>query len=573
MSLYDDLMDLTLQGRSGLSLLSKVKLAGIQPSSHLKHDVVSALNEYLSDEQNIISIWKSLDNYEQDLFVELLRSGTIDLDDVDYIFSRYGMGKIYNQHSHYYSFDSFIPEDSKGRLFLFNRGIPKPIKKVLMQFVKPYIPTYRPIKSLPMDELSILVEIGESFATDFINLLQLINKKKLQVTKVNQYPTKRSMLEMNSVLTIKEWETASDEKVEDVRNVEKTIRLFGLFQLLKSSSLIHLKNNQILIGEKADTFLKLNQVEMCSLILEGYKNSQSIKELGRIPEHKLDWDYNNFKHCRELILKHLANCPLGEWISVQELIYTIKKKDRNFLHNAVKSMYFQNPIEYYYFPLNDWTIINERFIHVVLLEYLSMMGLVDVALSVDWDDFEEYYEVVYSRLTPFGGHVLGVNDEYKYKKTISKSGIVIQPNFEVIVSEGSMKFIHVIFFDGFAEKISNHPVPVYKISFKSIIKALDQGLKVQDIIDYLEKYKEIPIPQNVFTTLEDWRRESEKIRIRTVTVLEAQDPYLIEELKSYKTIGRHLKNDLLHTVEIEKKESKKIKREIEKKGRFCKLEE
>lgn len=573
MSLYNYLMAQTMQGRSGLSLVSKGKLAGIRPYSHRKEELVKALDEYLSDEDNIMDIWNSLENYEQDLFIEFLRSSTIDISDVNYIFSKHGKEQPFEKrYSHYYTFDSFFPEDSKGGLFLFNKGIPYPIKKILMQFVKPYTPTYRPIKSLPMDEISILVEIGESYATDFTKLLQLFNKKKLRVTKVNQYPTKSSILKMNSVLTIKEWETVDYEEVEEVRNVEKTIRLFGLFQLMKASSLIQLDNNQIRLGEKADTFLKLTPVEKCKLLLEGYKNSQSIEELGRIPEHKLEWDYNHPLHCRELILNHLSQCPLNEWISIQELMISIKKEDRKFLH-AFGNIYLHNRDDNYYTSLNDWTNINERFIQVVLLEYLAMMGIVDVALAVNYSDYERYYAVVYSRLTPFGGHILGVNDEYTYKKSISKSGFIIQPNFEIIVSEGSMKIIHTLFFDGFAEEISSHPVPIYKISFKSIVKALDQGMKVEDIIEYLERYKENPLPQNVCTTLEDWRRESEKIRIRTITVLEAQDPYLMEELKSYKTIGRHIKNELQYTVEIGKKESKKIKREIEKKGRFCILEE
>lgn len=69
--------------------------------------------------------------------------------------------------------------------------------------------------------------------------------------------------------------------------------------------------------------------------------------------------------------------------------------------------------------------------------------------------------------------------------------------------------------------------------------------------------------------LEGWERESKRIRIRTVTIVETDSQYLMEELKSYKAIQKSIQNELPYVSEIPEKESMKIKREIEKKNHFC----
>lgn len=210
-----------------------------------------------------------------------------------------------------------------------------------------------------------------------------------------------------------------------------------------------------------------------------------------------------------------------------------------------------------------------------MLEYLSTIGIVDLMVTEDSDDYglKEYYSVNYLRLTPLGAHVLGVFEHYEEPaKEMEHSGIIMQPNYEVIVVSGGMREVHALFLDRFAEKVSEGEVNVYKLSFKAAVRALDQGIPVQELIDYLQEFSISPLPENVLLTLQEWERASRKIRIRTVTIVEMDDQYLLEELKSYKTIRQHICSDLPHVLEIDEKSAKKIKREIEKKNRFCLME-
>jgi hypothetical protein len=55
------------------------------------------------------------------------------------------------------------------------------------------------------------------------------------------------------------------------------------------------------------------------------------------------------------------------------------------------------------------------------------------------------------------------------------------------------------------------------------------------------------------------------IKIRKVTIVETDDEYLIEELKSYKSINKSISGDLKYSFEIDSSQANKVKREIEKK--------
>lgn len=135
-----------------------------------------------------------------------------------------------------------------------------------------------------------------------------------------------------------------------------------------------------------------------------------------------------------------------------------------------------------------------------------------------------------------------------------------------------MKDAHTMFFDRFAEKISEDKVSIYKLTFKSIVTALDNGIQVEEITAYLREHCEGSIPENVLLTLQEWERESKRVKIRTVTIVETDDKFLMEELKSYKSINSKIKNELPYVFEIGSNDVNKVKREIEKKNHFCLLE-
>ncbi len=545
-----------------------LKLAGIKTSLRKKDEMVSILNKYLSDEQNIAEIWKRLNPYEKELMEEFVRSGgRLDSSEIEQITKKHGR-KGLSYYTRY--FPDLFSDGSKARLFFVPYYVPEFIFNILKKLVKPLEIKYTPIEKIDDKGMDKEIIIGENFEKDFINIIKLINKAKLKTTKGNGLPTKSAALKMNEALENPEILTCETNSIVNIKNLEQTCRIYSIFRLLKESDIINKQDGALIVGPKASKFLKCDIVQKCDMLLKAYIRSDVIYELDEIREIRIRTDsYANLENCRELILEYLSDCPIGKWISMREFLVYVKKNNRSFLVKEVGEISsYESYYRYFTGRMQSWEELEGRFIEVMFLEYLSVMGIVDAAVVELVDSFD-YYSVEYFRLTPLGAYILGSTDEYDYDTKDEKSGFIIQPNYEVIVGEGSLKHNHILFFDKFAEKVSEDAVNIYKLTFKAAVNALDNGISIRDIIDYLKGNSENSIPENVLLTLEKWDSDSRRIRIRNVTIVETDDKYLMEELKSYKTIKNNILDELPYVFEIDGKSANKVKRDIEKKNRFC----
>jgi hypothetical protein len=570
-----------------VSLPKLGRLAGIRPFPKQKAKMVDELVKYYSFPSNIVDVLKRLNPFERELIEERVRSsGPLGEDEIEKIVKKHNIKAPKSDRSYYYghskeSFADYFGENSPARvLFLKKSFIPGDFLTILRKHVTPFEIKYTPVEKFSLKD-GIIGEIvlREGFKDDFIKLIRLINTAKLSVTKQTSILAKSAAIKINSVLGCGEilvWK----QGVEEIRNVKETTRIFGLYMLLISSGIIRAENGSVVLTPKSGDIVKQSPVEMCSTLLNAYIEASSINELDRVRELKIKTAYHShFKKCRETILKHLRKCPIDEWISMSEFLNNIKKTDRYYLTEQTGEILSYSEYDrYYYARSQGWHEIEGRFIEVVLLEYLHAMGIIDAAVAEgchysDYGDHKtEYLSLEYFKLTPMGAFVIGATDKYKPMAEEETSGFVVQPNFDIIISEGKHKQVHNLFFDRFAEKIADDVASIYRLNFKSIVNALDSGITVHEIIEYLERHCNNPLPDNVRKTLEDWKRESKRITIRKITIVETDDKYLMEELKNSKSISKYIQKELIYAVEINGKASVNIKREIEKKNHFCIIE-
>jgi hypothetical protein len=581
MALREQLESMTTSGY-GMNLPQYVKISGVKAVSTRKADMVDALYNYLSSKDNIIAIWNSISQMEKEIISEYIRSeGKLERKEVKEIMKKYNQNET---SSSIYRYGTGIQEyfynTSKANLFFINGRLPVEITTILKSFIKPieveFFPTYVNPQEYLKNETRYhhreFISIRENFEKDFVSTIKLVNSSKFKTTKASQMPNKTAMVKMNEVLTNKEIFYEND--ISQVRVIDNTIRLYGISKLLLESGILKIQNETLMLGYNADDFLMMKTVEKCKFLLEEYIKSDA-DELRRINELKIKTDYDgNYSTCREVILKYLKMAPIDEWIEIEQLIKFIKKSDRNFLRKIVGTIYTYYEYERYYYPdQNSWEEEEGRFIDVVLMEYLASMGIVDLLISEDYNDEDvEYFKVDYFKLTQLGAHILGVNDDYKIEHIEEEIGIIIQPNYEIIVQEGTMKDVHCIYLDKFAEKLSEDTVSIYKISFKAMVTALDNEISIEEIIHYFEEFSQNKIPDNVIISLNEWNEKSKKIKIRRVTIVETDDKYLLEELKNYKEIKKDTLSEIPYVFEIDSKAANKVKRNIEKRNHFCIIE-
>lgn len=418
------------------SLPKKLKIAGLRGVSSRKATMVSALDEFLRDERNIRRIWNNMNPYEKEIMEEYIRSErTLDSRDIEIIMEKHGReDDIYSIR---YLVDCFN-ELSQVRLFFLYRSIPEPIYNVLKGYVKPVEVKFTPVAKLPEKDIYVELIIQESFERDFVNTMRLINSSKLRTTKGSGLPTKATVIKVNQVLENKEIITEDFGDIGDIRIIEQTNRIYGIFQIMLTYGIISEKDGILELDVKANEFLKLNHVDKCIELLQAYIESEQIDEIKRMMEIKVN-TYNKepyFKTCREVILKYLSLCPVGNWIDMTEYARIVKRNDRKFLTKQTGSI---DSYDYYYRYYTDrtqaWEEFEGRFIDIMFIEYLSTLGIVDLALTEGYSEYSDtsYFTVLYFRLTPMGAYVLGITDNYTFEEKKGAEGFIIQPNYEILV--------------------------------------------------------------------------------------------------------------------------------------------
>lgn len=206
--------------------------------------------------------------------------------------------------------------------------------------------------------------------------------------------------------------------------------------------------------------------------------------------------------------------------------------------------------------------------------YLGTIGAVDIITDDECDDYgtRTYHVVKYFRLTDLGAYLLGLTKDYVSNTDSNDSeleGFIIKPDFEVVIANSPKRTAHEVFFERFLiKKTEDVQVSIYKLEFSGIVKAMDLGIPLEEIYRYITDYSTVPIPVNITDTFNEWIQQSKRIKIRTVTILETDDEFLLEEIKNYKTMNTYIKSEIKHALIINPSDIKKIKKLIEKNNRF-----
>ena len=192
-------------------------------------------------------------------------------------------------------------------------------------------------------------------------------------------------------------------------------------------------------------------------------------------------------------------------------------------------------------PREGWYQVEGGFIRAVLTGPLHWLGLLETKTEEKRTLF---------RRSP--GFALIVGDTVPESAGEPPGRLIVQPNFELValapVSEALL-----IGLDRFAERVSLEHVAQYRLTKASVTRAIQRGLRADDIQQVLEEASGGEIPQNVRYSLGEWERQARRIELwQGMTLLEVDDPQVLDELFSDETaapmLGRRLSLTLAEVV-------------------------
>lgn len=580
MNLREQLEQITVSGHSrsmyALSLKELALRAGLTGVAFRKEPLVSGLERYLSQSSNIKKIWDGLSEYERACLADyVINKGYLYKNAVEILAQEYGIEPVLAIYG--YGFVN-IDEKSKMALFFLNGQMPECIMEQLSGYIQVKELAYSKVEDVEeAEDEESGVEMG--LRQDLVGIVKLVDSGKLKITKANEAPTKATVKKINEQLINKEYQIGSIS-IDFITRGDQTTKIYGLYKMFVAAGVIVLEESTMKLGAEAHTFLALPFVEQIRMLFDAYCKTSRIDEIERIREEKFKAQYKgSLEKVRSIVLQYLSKAPIGEWINVGDLLDQLYIHSRTFLKDQTFTIYQYSMYDRYYYAYEgNWGRLESRWIDVMLLEYLAPLGIVDVAIGEIWDEDEytgeeyNHLEAMYFKITKLGAYILGLTDCYEIESGQIENALWVNDALEVVVEESMKKYSHEMFFEKFCEKQMREGQSVYKLDFSAMVKLFDQKISVKSVLDYINQESTQEVPPVVAQAFKRWKKDRNKVRIRTVTIIESDDPYIIEELEETMGEGRYVKGTLKHVLEIEKGSEVKVKREIEKKNYFCNVE-
>jgi hypothetical protein len=222
----------------------------------------------------------------------------------------------------------------------------------------------------------------------------------------------------------------------------------------------------------------------------------------------------------------------------------------------------------------NWKSYEELFLDVILRCFCAI-GIVDLAFAACASGDEgASVKVSAIRLNSFGAYILGMESDYVPKEQkATESGLVVTPDFCVLITGKKAILEHSPYLSQFfAQSRGSDESVTFKIDILGLFKALDQDTPGDEIMERLTSASQMPVPDNVLRTWESWIEKSSKIRFRKATLIEMEDKErLAEWSENAAQDGLLFRNLESCAAEIAAGDLKKVKRLLEKNGRYVRL--
>jgi len=570
----------------------------------LKKDMIKNLANFYAHNQNIVDLWNSFSECEQDFLRYVVQCGSEYLPTTRLYAKKHNLKLEYTAPGGYtkdltnaydYMRLKFLHlltwnlPNTKTVILFPGGNMPQTVFDVLKPLVGPIKFDSTPYHPTKTDYLIC----RENRLNDFETLVKLAASERLKV--------KPQTFDLTPPKLVKLVETIDFEEVcdkngkfctpKEVKHKNDFKIAQPLFILATNSGLLDIApDGYVHPGKKAPVLLSKPPNELAKQLFEDYMAENKIPEIhylthiaikdrgGQIEWHK----------CRKTIIDLLKNCPAEQFLTFDSLTNHAQTFYGNFLRRllycdiVVRSSHYKDYFdEGDYEP--DWSECETHLIGLIL-SFLCTLGILDIAYTENItrtkyaeDDF--CVGIAGFRITQLGAWILGLINQYQIPtKTIrplnDEGQLLVLPDYSIIISGLKCRIEHETHFSKFLTKHSiDGNAAIYKLDFQSIIRAYDLNIAPQKIKKTLQKASGKPLPDNVARSLDDWQLKIGRVKIRTLTVLETDDALLLEEIKHIKGLKNIITSQLRHAIAIDDKQQKKAKTLIEKNGWPVKITE
>lgn len=382
-------------------------------------------------------------------------------------------------------------------------------------------------------------------------MLRLVDAGDVKVGDKTRRPSQAAMKAIANVLAEGDFYGANDSSDEDWDPAaDLQMQAFAWPMLLQAAGLASAAGTRLQltpVGRKATT---RPAHEVIRQVWEKWQKTTLLDEFNRINvikgQQAKGRGLTAVAPRRQAVVDVLQECPVQQWITIDELFRLLKvlAQDFSLSHDAWK-LYIG---EQQYGSLGydgdyAWELLQGRFVFAFLFEYAATLGLLDVAyISPDGarNDFRDrwgtddlsclsrYDGLMFFRINSLGAWCLGLAENYEPEVVAAERVLKVLPNRDVVAADKPLSPADVLFLERFAERQSQ---AVWHLEAGKILEAVEQGLSVGELKEFLAARSQEPLPQTVDVFLDDLQSKTGQLEDQgTARLIACKDAVVAQTL-------------------------------------------
>ena len=443
------------------------------------------------------------------------------------------------------AFDTFV--EHERRLFI-PREMLKNLKKVIEQGEMGE--EEGQIGLVPLDTAPVSIHQGGVPALyDLTTVVGASFQQNMEPTQGGYIP-KRLVNKLAPLLQMKPRLQPYDQ---DNLNVDMLFNVASQLSLLKlSRSSNDGTKPRYIEGSSLSQWSQKSEQEMVRDLLEYWTQSRNWIDIAGVNySDQSGFDsfyYMNFQSGRKELLSYLRSCTPGQWYTVSSLLRTIKQEKPYLLRNRgyqTGVMGYRNARTI----LAKWFSVDGEILTGMLSSSLYEMGV--VALGYDQHQSSQNGghpgNPVAFMVTELGGAALATKGEAKRAVAEAfatytpspdgKRSLIVQPNFELMLLQPDMPTLYRLL--PFAQVVQVGMVSRLTLTKTSLLRGLEQGHNIEQIVKTLTESSQKELPQNVLYTLNDWARSYKEVNISQVFLVETPSESMGDDLAAMQKLRNY----------------------------------
>jgi hypothetical protein len=364
-------------------------------------------------------------------------------------------------------------------------------------------------------------ETARAALLDVKAVLRLVDAGQVKVGEKTRRPAQAAVKAVAAVLSDGDFYGADDGVEEDWDPAsDLAMKAFAWPMLLQAAGLAATAGSKLQLapaGRKATT---RPAHEVVRQVWERWQKTTFLDEFNRVDVIKGQQSRGSLTAAaprRQAVVLGLKECPVGKWIRIEELFRQLQAGHPFFVARDDWRLYIgeQQYGSFGYDANFTWENLQGRFTMAFLFEYAATLGLLDVAYIAPEDarnDFRDrwgtddlsclsrYDGLLYFRVNPLGAWCLGLADTYEPQAVVLEKVLRVLANLDVVAADRPPSPAEVLFLERFTERSSE---AVWHLSRDKILAAVEQGLAVAELKEFLASRAQGSLPQTAEVFLDD----------------------------------------------------------------------